>query len=110
IDMPPDELTGEVTGHISAGIPLQRDIDAKDLRWQVDLAYSGLSLAKPFEGQQIADAEGTIVARPEEARIDARATANGIPAEFSLVEPLEGDRSGRQLKARLSVDNSTRDR
>lgn len=110
IDMPPDELTGEVTGHISAGIPLQRDIDAKDLRWQVDLAYSGLSLAKPFEGQQIADAEGTIVARPEEARIEARATANGIPAEFSLVEPLEGDRSGRQLKARLSVDNSTRDR
>ncbi len=110
IDLPPDELTGEVTGHISAGIPLQRDIDAKDLRWQVDLAYKGLSLAKPFEGQQIADAEGTIVARPEEARIEARATANGVPAEFSLVEPLEGDRSGRQLKARLSVDNSTRDR
>jgi len=99
-----------VKGHIEAGIPLQRDIRAKDLRWQVDLAYTGLSIAKPFEGQQIADAEGTIVARPEEARIEARAKANGVPAEFSLVEPLVGDRSGRRLKARLSVDNSTRDK
>lgn len=110
IDLPPKDLTGQVKGHIQAGIPLQKSIDPKELRWQVDLAYSGLSIAEPFEGQLIEDAEGTIVARPEEARIEARAKANGVPAAFSLVEPLEGDRSGRVMKARLTVDNASRDR
>lgn len=109
IDLQPDDLTGEVTGHIQAGIPLQRDIDTQDLRWQVDLSYENLAIARPFEGQEITEAQGTIVARPEEARIEARAMANGIQSEFSLVEPLEGDRSGRRMKARLSVDDATRD-
>jgi len=113
VDLAPESLSGDVTGRIDARIPLERGPDASpalnDLDWQVDLAYSDLSIAKPFEGQLVTAATGTISARPERAVIQATARLNGVPAEISLNEPLR-DTGKRSLTARLHLDNASRDK
>ena len=109
IDLDPKSLSGDVTGEVEARIPLERGYELKDLNWQVDLAYTGLSIDKPFEGQLVTEAKGTISARPDRALIQATARLNDVPAEISLSEPLQGG-AKRSLTARLHFDNAARER
>ena len=98
-----------MTGEVEARIPLERGSELKDLNWRVDLAYTGLSIDKPFEGQLVTEAKGTISARPDRALIQATAKLNDVPAEISLSEPLQGG-AKRSLTARLHFDNAARER
>lgn len=109
IDLEPKSLSGDVTGEVEARIPLERGSELKDLNWRVDLAYTGLSIDKPFEGQLVTEAKGTISARPDRALIQATAKLNDVPAEISLSEPLQGG-AKRSLTARLHFDNAARER
>ncbi|TPN48625.1 MULTISPECIES: DUF3971 domain-containing protein [unclassified Mesorhizobium] len=104
----PDDLSGSVTGHVKADIPLQSGVDSSKLDWLVSLDYTGLSLAKPFEGQTVADADGSITVDPEKAVISAKASLNGIPAELDLVEPLADDGPARSRKVALVLDDKIR--
>ncbi|MER9653171.1 hypothetical protein NKJ26_06595 [Mesorhizobium sp. M0152] len=104
----PEDLSGSVTGHVKADIPLQSGVDSSKLDWLVSLDYSGLSLAKPFEGQAVTDADGSITVDREKAVISAKASLNGIPAELDLVEPLEDDGPARSRKVALVIDDKIR--
>ncbi|MER9296159.1 hypothetical protein NKI38_06615 [Mesorhizobium sp. M0621] len=103
----PEELSGSVTGHVKADIPLQTGVDSSKLDWLVSLDYTGMSLAKPFEGQTVADADGSITVDPEKAVISAKASLNGIPAELDLIEPLRDDGPARSRKVALVLDDKT---
>ncbi|TGW04308.1 hypothetical protein EN788_53385, partial [Mesorhizobium sp. M2D.F.Ca.ET.145.01.1.1] len=63
----PEDLSGSVTGHVKADIPLQSGVDTARLDWLVSLDYTGLSLAKPFEGQAVTNADGSITVDPQKA-------------------------------------------
>ncbi|TGQ73109.1 MAG: hypothetical protein E5V49_01670 [Mesorhizobium sp.] len=104
----PDDLSGNVTGHVKADIPLQSGVDTSKLDWLVSLDYTGLSLAKPFEGQTVSDADGSVTIDPEKAVISAKASLNGIPAELDLVEPLEDGGPARSRKVALVLDDKIR--
>ncbi|MEO5757087.1 MAG: DUF3971 domain-containing protein, partial [Mesorhizobium sp.] len=104
----PEDLTGTVTGHVKADIPLQSGVDTSKLDWLVSLDYEGLSLAKQFEGQSVTDADGSITVDPEKAVISAKAKLNGIPAELDLVEPLEDGGPVRSRKVALVLDDKIR--
>ncbi|MCZ8545228.1 DUF3971 domain-containing protein [Mesorhizobium qingshengii] len=104
----PEDLSGSVTGHVRADIPLQSGVDTSKLDWLVSLDYTGLSLAKPFEGQTVADADGSITVDPEKAVISAKASLNGIPAELDLIEPLEDRGPARSRKVALMLDDKVR--
>ncbi|WP_137929960.1 YhdP family protein [Mesorhizobium comanense] len=104
----PDDLSGSVTGHVKADIPLQSGVDTSKLDWLVSLDYTGLSLAKPFEGQTVTDADGSITVDPEKAVISAKASLNGIPAELDLIEPLADNGPPRSRKVALVLDDKTR--
>ncbi|RUW61731.1 DUF3971 domain-containing protein [Mesorhizobium sp. M7A.F.Ca.US.008.03.1.1] len=104
----PEELSGSVTGHVKADIPLQSGVDSSKLDWLVSLDYSGMSLAKPFEGQIVTDADGSITVDPEKAVISAKALLNGIPAELDLIEPLRDDGPARSRKVALVLDDKIR--
>ncbi|MBZ9798230.1 DUF3971 domain-containing protein [Mesorhizobium sp. ES1-4] len=104
----PEDLSGGVTGHVKADIPLQSGVDTSKLDWLVSLDYTGLSLAKPFEGQTVTDADGSITVDPQKAVISAKASLNGIPAELDLVEPLADDGPARSRKVALVLDDKTR--
>lgn len=104
----PEDLSGSVTGHVRADIPLQSGVDSSKLDWLVSLDYSGMSLAKPFEGQTVTDADGSITVDPEKAVISAKASLNGIPAELDLIEPLRDDGPPPSRKVALVLDDKIR--
>ncbi|MGX9143873.1 hypothetical protein [Mesorhizobium sp. 128a] len=108
VGISPDDLSGTVTGHVKADIPLQSGVDTSKLDWLVSLDYQNLSLAKPFEDQTVTDADGSIEVGPDKAVISADAKLNGIPAELDLVEPLRDDGPPRSRKVALVLDDKTR--
>jgi len=109
IDLPPQDLSGHVTGKVTATIPLQDGIAADHLKWRVALDYQNLSIAKPFDGQTVSAANGSIVAEPSSAIIEAKARINGALSEISMFEPLGADRSGRKRNFRIELDDEARE-
>ena len=49
VGLAPEDLSGAVSGHVRADIPLTKGMDTSTLDWLVSLDYQDLSLAKPFE-------------------------------------------------------------
>ena len=105
----PQELSGTVTGNVKADIPLQSGVDTSRLGWLVTLDYKDLALAKPYDGQMVTSADGSIVVDPQKAVISAKALLNGLPAELDLVEPLEQDGPPRSRKVALVIDDKARE-
>ncbi|UUP19347.1 hypothetical protein NTH_03846 [Nitratireductor thuwali] len=106
----PDEVTGKVKGHISADIPLQDGIAARDLAWKVALDYEDLAISQPFEGQKVANANGSLLVAPDRAEIEAQADLNAVPARLSIVQPLGGSDVERKRRVELSMDDAARER
>ena len=110
IDLSPQDFAGSVSGHVSANIPLQNVPDPDALNWRVALDYEELDIAKPFDGQLLSQATGSIVVDPEMAVIDAKGLLNGLPAEISLVEPLGDSGTARKRDLTLVLDNKAREK
>nr|WP_210317352.1 DUF3971 domain-containing protein [Oryzicola mucosus] len=104
----PEDLSGTVKGHVRADIPLAKGIDSSTLDWLVTLDYTDLSIAKPFSGQTLTEADGTINVSPQQAVISAKGLLNGIPAEIALTEPLRPDQPARNLEVTLNLDDRSR--
>jgi hypothetical protein len=108
IELTPDDLGGRVAGNVVADIPLQRGIPLDQLDWKVELAYHELALARPFEGQHVTAAEGTIVVDPRRAVIETKAELNGLPATLSLIEPLGAGPDQRRRHVAIDLDDKAR--
>ncbi|MEO3387387.1 DUF3971 domain-containing protein [Mesorhizobium sp. CAU 1741] len=108
IDLDPDDLSGDVEGTVVADIPLQRGIPIESLDWRVDLSYRDLAIARPFEGQMVSAATGTIALDPKKAVIDADARLNGAPSTLNLVEPLGRSDVARQREIAIQMDDKAR--
>ena len=108
VGLKPDELSGTVTGNVKADIPLQKGIDTSKLGWLVSLDYQDLGITKLIDDQIVSDADGSIVVDPKSATVRAKASLNNIPAEISLVEPLEPDGPPRSRQVTLTVDDKVR--
>jgi hypothetical protein len=108
IDLKPDDLGGKVEGNVVADIPLQRGVALDRLGWKVALAYEELAIARPFEGQAVTAANGTIVVDPQRAVIEAKAELNGLPATLSLVEPLGAGADPRRRHIAVELDDKAR--
>lgn len=109
VGLKPEEFSGEMAGHVSADIPLQRGVDDKRLGWRVALDYRNLSVAKPFDGQLVTEATGNIVVEPDRALIKAKAKLNGVSAEIDLVEPLGDGGPERDRNVMLVLDDKARE-
>ena len=105
-----DDFTGTVKGNIKAEIPLRKDFPVEQLDWEVDLAYENLDIAKPFDGQQVTKANGTIDVDPLRAVIRAKALLNGVPAEIAMTEPLSEAGPERTRDVALVLDDAARAR
>ena len=106
VGLAPAEFSGEVSGHVTADIPLQRGIDTSTLKWVVALDYSGLSIAKPVDGQMVTEAAGTIVVDPTKAVMSAKAKLSGVDAEIDAVEPV--GKSGSTARKRTITPGARR--
>ncbi|WP_378942841.1 DUF3971 domain-containing protein [Mesorhizobium sp. ANAO-SY3R2] len=108
VGIQPEELSGDVTGNVKADIPLTKGIDTDKLDWTVELNYEGLSVAKPFDGQKLSDADGTITVTPGKAVIGASGKLNGVPAELDLVEPLRDKEIAKERNVQFVLDDKAR--
>src|SRR5690606_14575651 len=109
-NLAPSDVSGRMSGHISADIPLQEGIPAKDLDWKVALDYENLSLAKPIEGQELTNAKGSLVVLPNRAEITANAALNGVPARLHIVEPFRTVKAERVRHVELEIDDTSREK
>ncbi|MDZ5697039.1 DUF3971 domain-containing protein [Chelativorans sp. M5D2P16] len=109
-DLTPADLSGQTAGRVNAQIPLQAGLPAEDLSWRVALDYENLSIAKPFEGQEISDANGSLLVQPDRAEFTAEARLNSVPASVHVVEPLRGSAVERVRHVVLKVDDAARER
>src|SRR5690606_21386578 len=67
LKLDPEGMAGAVKGHVKAKIPLVAGTTRETLDWQVELAYSGLTVPQAFEGQRLSEGDGTIYADPTRA-------------------------------------------
>ena len=109
LGMKPDDFSGDVSGHVTAQIPLSKNVAADSLPWKVALDYTNLAVAKPFDGQIVKDADGTIIVEPDRAVIDAKARLNGIPARIEMTQPFGDSGPPKARKITLDLDEKARD-
>lgn len=110
LDLAAEDFTGKVKGNVKVEIPLRKDFPVEELDWEVDLAYENLDIAKPFDGQQVTQADGTIDVDPSRAVIRAKALLNGVPAEIAMTEPLGSSGTDRSRDVSLVLDDAARKR
>ncbi|APH71973.1 YhdP family protein [Aquibium oceanicum] len=110
LELKPEDFSGQAAGNVRAEIPLRNDFPIEHLDWEVDLTYDNLSIAQPFEGQEVTQAKGTIKVDPQKAVIEASAKLNGMPAELKLTEPLGDQGPARDRAVSLILDDAARER
>ncbi len=88
--------------------PVTRHAPDGSLKWSADMQLSNVSIAKKIDGQTITDADGTLSVNQDEARIEATAQVNGIPAEVTMFEPLGKNTAKREQSVTLQLDDKTR--
>lgn len=110
LKLSPGDFGGSAKGHVKTEVPLQKDAELASMEWQVKLAVSDLSLAKPIEGQKLEHAGGTISVDPRQAIVELDGTLNEAPAKLRIVEPLREDAAGRVRDIVLTLDDKHRDR
>lgn len=108
-----EDLTGDVSAKVKVAFAITKDAPKDSLQWHADLAFDNITLKKPFNGQAVSQATGTLSVNEDVAKITASARLNNIPAKLSLVEPLGGALGNntikRQQSVRLELDDKTRE-
>jgi hypothetical protein len=104
----PGDIKGNIKSHVLVTFPVTRRSPPGSLKWSADMQLSDISIAKKIDGQMIDNADGTLLVTQTEARIDAEAELNGVPAEIKLFEPLGGNAAQREEKVTLKLDDKTR--
>lgn len=107
VELTPDDFSGDVEGTVSGVIPLEKKVDPDLVSWEVSLSYDALNIAKPFDGHMLSNASGTLFVDRQSAVIEARGLLNGLPAHFSVVEPLLGSSVSARRDIRLELDDKS---
>ncbi len=102
------DLSGNAIAHINAAFPLRRSEDARPTVWKAAVDFTGLSIAKDFDGQKLSDADGRLDVDQQVATFSANGKLNGVPAEISLTEPVGSSGAKRDLSAKLKLDEKAR--
>ena len=105
-----EDFSGKVKGNVKVEIPLRKDFPIEQLDWEVDLAYENLDIAKPLDGQQVTQANGTVGVDPLRVVVRAKALLNGVPAEIAMTEPLSDAGPDRSRDVALVLDDAARAR
>ncbi len=108
VGLTPSDITGAAQGHVRSDIPLRRGVDRKQLDWAVDLTFKDLSLKKPFDGQILSEADGTLAIDRQKAVMSAKGKLNGIPAEIDLVRPIGQSDVAASQDVKLIFDDKAR--
>ena len=101
------DLSGNASARISAKFPLKKDAAKSGAVWSAEIALDNVSVKKPFDGQTLSEANGTLSANPSSIKISADAKLNGLPSKLKLEQPL-GDNGARRLSVQLELNEKAR--
>ncbi len=104
-----EDLSGNVNAKVKVAFAVTKNAPKDTLQWQADLNFDNVALKKPFNGQTVTQAKGNLKINDGQAKIDASARLNNIPAKLSLIEPLGDSTAKRQQSVRLELDDKTRE-
>ncbi|MBE7185036.1 MAG: hypothetical protein INR68_11600 [Methylobacterium mesophilicum] len=102
----PGDFSGRVKGNVVSDIPLERGYPREKIDWKVGLQLDGVALNKPFDGQKLTEAKGTIEIDPEKALVKAEAKLNDVPAKLDFTEPVRKDAVTRKRLIELDVNEN----
>lgn len=102
------DLSGSAKARISATFPLRKDAAKAGTVWSAEIALDNVSVKKPFDGQTLSEANGTLTANSSVMKISADAKLNGLPAKLKLEQPLGGNGGARKLSVQLELNEKTR--
>ena len=101
------DLSGNARARITAKFPLKKDAARSGTKWSAEIALDNVSVKKPFDGQTLSEANGTLSANPSVIKISADAKLNGLPSKLKLEQPL-GDNGARKLSVQLELNEKAR--
>ncbi len=102
------DLTGTAIAHITGSFPLRKADSVIEKKWNADVEFKNLSIAKEFSGQKLTEADGRLVVTKSLATLTANGKLNGIPATLQVVEPLNSGTNKREVSAKLILDDKAR--
>ena len=101
------DLSGDASAKISAKFPLKKDAARSGTVWSAEIALDNVSVKKPFDGQTLSEASGTLSANASVIKISADAKLNGLPSKLRLEQPLGGE-GARKLSVQLELNEKAR--
>ena len=102
------DLSGSADARIKARFPLKKGAARSETTWSADIALKNVSIAKPFDGQTMTEANGRVTADAAGLKLTADAKLNGIPASLKLEQPLSGGSEKRKLSVQLELGEKAR--
>ncbi len=107
----PDDFRGTARAQVSAHMGLISDQKPPKPVWKAHIDLADVSLVPPIAGRKLAALTGTLDVDPQAARLNGKATIDAVPAEVTLVEPLdEASPVKRERTVKASLSNDQRDK
>lgn len=102
------DLHGHAVASITARFPLSKAHSEIATSWKAQVKFENLDVDKPFNGQTLTDATGTLDLTKETATLKANGLLNGTKAEISVSQSLDGRSTAQQISAKLMLDDKAR--
>lgn len=102
------DLHGQAVASIIARFPLSKTHSEIATTWKAQVKFKNLDVDKPFNGQTLTDATGTIDLTKEIATLTASGLLNGTKADISVSQPLDGKGNAQEISAKLVLDDKAR--
>lgn len=103
----PQDLNGKINATVQARFGLVSAQNPPPPDWKASMQLSGVDVGKPISGRKITNLDGTLNADPKQVTLDGKGQIDGVPAEISLLEPVEknsGITPQRVITATLTND------
>jgi hypothetical protein len=85
----PEDFTGQARVDLTARMGLIKDHNPPKPTWNAHAALEKVSLGPEFSGRKIAALDGTLDVDNASARLVAKGTIDEVPADITLVEPVD---------------------
>jgi len=85
----PQDLSGKISATVQARFGLISAQNPPPPDWKASMQLSGVDVAKPISGRKITNLDGKLDADPKLVTLDGKGQIDGVPAQISLLEPVE---------------------
>ncbi|MGL4490760.1 MAG: DUF3971 domain-containing protein, partial [Rhizobiaceae bacterium] len=102
------DLSGTAVARIDASFPLRKVDSGVERKWNAEVEFKNLTIAKEFSGQKLSEADGTLSVSKSLASLKAKGKLNGVPATIEVVESLREGAAKREVSAKLVLDDKAR--